>query len=113
MKYVLPAAVVLLPLVAFLIAGVIELQSGRRPVEKALSLVPVLLGILVYGVSWGPVFLPHFPELRFGNWLTFSSAVVACSGAVIPLFKTVEFDPCGARRTRTRVYLDIFAKAIA
>jgi len=84
MKYVLPTVVVLLPLVAFLIAGAIELQSGRRPAGKTLSLVPVLLGILVYGLSWGPVFLPHFPELRFGNWLTFSSAVVACSGPVIP-----------------------------
>jgi hypothetical protein len=81
MKYILPGAELIFPLIAFLAAGVIELRSGKRPAEKILSLVSVLLGILVYGLFWAPEFLPGF---TVGNWLTFSAAAVASSGAIIP-----------------------------
>jgi hypothetical protein len=81
MKYILPAATLIFPLIAFLIAGVIELRSGKRAAEKILSLTSVLLGILVYGLFLAPGFLPGF---TVGNWLIFSAAAVASSGAIIP-----------------------------
>jgi hypothetical protein len=81
MKYILPGLMLAFLLIAFLIAGVIELRSEKRLAEKILSLIPVLLGILVYGLFWAPEFSPG---LVVGNWLTLSAAAVASSGAIIP-----------------------------
>jgi|SRR5882724_10207938 len=81
MKYILSGATLIFPLIAFLIAGVIELRSEKRLAEKLLSLIAVLLGILVYGLFCAPEFLPGF---TVGNWLILSAAAVAASGAIIP-----------------------------
>ena len=81
MRYILPGVTLIFPLIAFLIAGVTELRSRRRAAEKILSLTSVLLAILVYGLFLAPEFWPGF---AVGNWLIFSAAAVASSGAIIP-----------------------------
>jgi len=81
MKYILPTVAILSPLVAFIIAGAIELRSNGRLAERACGLVSVAFGILVYGLFFAPEFLPGF---TVGNWLTLAAAAVASSGAIIP-----------------------------
>src|SRR5260370_5074951 len=83
MQYLLPTVAALSPLIAFIMAGALELRSNRSLAEKLFSLAPVALGILVFGLFWAPEFLPHIA--KFGiRWLTFFSAAVASSGAVVP-----------------------------
>jgi hypothetical protein len=53
MKFLLLVAF-FFPLVAFCIAGVGELRSTTNAVAKLRGLVPVILGIAVFGISLAP-----------------------------------------------------------
>lgn len=74
------------PLVAFCIAGVEELRSTKNAAAKLRSLIPVILGIAVFGISLAPqVVLQITPSssITLSRAMTMVSAIIASSGAVI------------------------------
>lgn len=74
------------PMLAFLLAGIMELRSDRNPSTKALGLAPVVLGMAVFGFFVYPDLLPHAtrssPE-AVGRIMELVSAIVASSGAFV------------------------------
>ena len=77
----------LLPLLAFLVAGVAELRSNRKLAGKLSSLVPVVLGIAAFGFSFNPeIFLALTPSssVTLSRVMTLFSALIACSGSFVP-----------------------------
>jgi len=77
---------VFFPLVAFCLAGVTEIRSQKTGTEKFRNLVPIVLGIIAFGLLFGPGwFIPVTPEtsVTVSRVMTMVSAVVACSGAFI------------------------------
>ncbi len=79
--------VMFFPLLAFCLAGVIEIRSHRTGIEKLRSLVPIVLGVAAFGLLFGPA--GWFIDLTPGAWPTISrvmtmvSAVIACSGVFV------------------------------
>ena len=77
-------AVMVLPLPFFLVAGVLELRSGASCARRIANLIPVVLAIAAYGLSWNPgVFLPIAlsAPIMYGKVMTMVFAVIACSCA--------------------------------
>lgn len=70
------------PLVAFFVAGVLELRSNRSRKAKLCSLVPIILGIAAFGVSWAPEVIAS-SWTASGRAMAMVFAVIACSGAFI------------------------------
>lgn len=75
----------LFPLFAFCFAAVTELRSDKKRGEKSLSLIPIVLGLVVYGFAWGPLRLFHvtLPSPLSGRVMALISAFIASSGAFI------------------------------
>jgi hypothetical protein len=74
------------PLAAFCFAGVIEVRSKRTATEKLRSLVPIVLGIIAFGLLFGPGwFIPVTPDtsVTLSRVMTMVSAVIASSGAFV------------------------------
>jgi hypothetical protein len=85
MKFLLLVAF-FFPLVAFCIAGVGELRSTTNAVAKLRGLVPVILGIAVFGISLAPQFVFEVTpssSITLSRAMTMISAIIACSGAFI------------------------------
>jgi hypothetical protein len=83
-QFVLVAA--FLPLVAFCVAGVTELRAQRSGAEKLRSLIPIVLGIAVFGLSLSPqaIFqVTPSSSVTLSRVMTMVSAVVACSGVFV------------------------------
>jgi hypothetical protein len=83
----LALVVMFFPLLAFIVAGVIELRSQRRVIEKLGSVIPIVLGVAAFALLFGPA--GWFLDIR-GGWppisraMTMVSAVIACSGIFLP-----------------------------
>lgn len=82
----LALVVMFLPLLAFVVAGAIELRSPRRVIEKLGSAVPIMLGVAAFALLFGPG--ESFMGTPRNGWLisrvmTMVSAVVACSGVFV------------------------------
>ena len=86
MNSVIATVVIALPLLAFLVAGVVELRCNARAAIKAVTLIPILLGILLYGLSVAPALFPSLDKLESasGRSETFYAAVISSSGAFVP-----------------------------
>ena len=74
------------PLLAFCLAGFIELRSERNGIEKLRNLIPIILGIAAFGLCWNPQALfevtPNSSVIL--SWvMTMFSAAIACSGVFI------------------------------
>ena len=85
MKQVL-IVVFLFPLLAFCLAGFIELRSAPSGAEKFRNLVPIILGIAAFGLCWNPQAMFELtPNSSVGlsRVMTMFSAVIACSGVFI------------------------------
>ena len=85
MKAVILVAV-FFPALAFSIAGVTELRSSRAGKEKLCSLIPIVLGIVVFGFSLNPQWLlPLTPNssVTLSRVMTMLSAMLACSGVFV------------------------------
>jgi hypothetical protein len=80
---------VLLPGLAFCTAAVIELRSDRKLGTRVLCLLPVLIGLSLYGSLWSPepLHLPAFLTIANDRFVTLIAATVACSGAFINFSK--------------------------
>ncbi len=75
-----------LPLLAFCVAGVTELRAQRSTAEKLRSLIPIILGIAVFGLSLSPqgIFqVTPSSSVTLSRVMTMVSAVVACSGVFV------------------------------
>ncbi len=76
----------LFPLVAFFAAGVAELRSEGSGAKKLRSLVPIVLGIAVFGLELNPeglLLLTPNSSVTLSRVMTILSAVIACSGVFI------------------------------
>jgi len=73
------------PVLAFAVAGFIELRSGKRSTEKLRNLIPIILGIAAFGfgvdpqevlgAAWTPT-----SSATLAHLLAMFSVVIACSG---------------------------------
>lgn len=75
-----------LPLLAFCVAGVIEVRSNRSVSEKLGSLIPIGLGIAVFGLALNPQWLFQVTpssSVTLSRVMTMISAVIACSGVFV------------------------------
>ncbi len=82
----LALVVMFFPLLAFGLAGLIELRSRRTGVEKLRSFIPIVLGLAAFGLLFGPGwFIDVTPEasLTISRVMTMVSAVIACSGVFV------------------------------
>ena len=74
------------PLLAFCIAGIIELRSVRSPLQKLRNLIPIVLGIAAFGLCLYPEaffeLTPNSSE-NLSHVMTMFSALIACSGVFI------------------------------
>ena len=78
--------VLFFPLVAFCVAGVGELRATTNAAAKLRSLVPLILGIAVFGISLAPqsVFqVTPSSSITLSRVMTMISAIIACSGVFI------------------------------
>src|SRR5437868_5488513 len=76
----------LFPLLAFCLAGFIELRSRRSRTEKVRSLIPIVLGIAAFGLCLNPEALFELTpnsSVDLSRVMTMLSAVIACSGVFI------------------------------
>jgi len=90
MNLFFPLLAVSFPGIAFCTTGVIELRSDRKVATRMLCLVPVLLGLGLYGSLWSPeppLHLPTFLTIANERFVTLIAAAVACSGAFINFSK--------------------------
>jgi len=74
------------PLLAFCAAGLAELRSKSGPSGKVRNLIPVLLGIVAFGVSIHPgrlLPIDATSSITLSRVMTFVSAAIACSGVFI------------------------------
>jgi hypothetical protein len=86
MNFFFTLLVVSFPGFAFCTAAIIELRSDRKLAARILCLVPVLLGLGLYGSLWSPeppLHLPTFLTIANERFATLIAAAVACSGAFI------------------------------
>jgi hypothetical protein len=75
-----------LPLLAFCVSGVTELRSKRTRAEKLRSLIPIILGIVAFGLALNPQGLLHVTpnsSVTLSRVMTMLSAAIACSGVFI------------------------------
>jgi hypothetical protein len=82
------AAIVVLffPLLAFCLAGAIEMRSDKDPMQKFTSLIPIVLGVIAFGLWFGPGWLLQItPEssVTLSRIMTMVSAIIACSGVFV------------------------------
>ena len=76
------------PVLAFAVAGFIELRSARKGSEKLRNLIPIILGIAAFGfgvkpgVLRGDAWTPTSSE-TLSHVMTLFSIVIACSGLFI------------------------------
>src|SRR4051794_30698726 len=78
--------VMLFPLVAFLIAAVTELRSDRSLAQKLARLVPVILGLAAFVLSFNPQGFLHVTassSVILSQVMTMICAVIASSGSFI------------------------------
>jgi|SRR5579883_1921939 len=78
--------VMFFPLLAFCLAGVIEIRSQRAGIEKFRSLIPVVLGVAAFGLLFGPGWLLDVTpqsSITLSRVMTLASAVIACSGVFV------------------------------
>ncbi len=74
------------PLFAFVAAGVAELRSEGSGAKKLRSLIPIVLGIAVFGLELnpgGPLLLTPSSSVTLSRVMTMLSALIACSGVFI------------------------------
>jgi hypothetical protein len=74
------------PLLAFGLAGIIEIRSQKTGIEKFRTLIPVLLGVAAFGLLFGPSWLLDVTPQSFitlSRAMTLASAVIACSGVFV------------------------------
>ena len=85
MKHV-ALVVMFFPLLAFCVAGVIEVRSQRTGIEKFRSLIPIVLGIAAFGLLFGPGWLLDVTpqsSVTLSRTMTLACAVIACSGVFV------------------------------
>ena len=78
--------VMLFPLVAFVIAGIMELRSNTDLVQKIGKLVPIILGIGAFIFSFDPQGFLHVTassSMTLSRVMTMVCALIACSGSFI------------------------------
>lgn len=78
--------VMFFPLLAFCLAGFIEIRSQRTGIEKFRSVIPVVLGIGAFAILFGPGWLlPVTPEssITLSRVMTLASAIISCSGVFV------------------------------
>lgn len=78
------AIVMFFPLLAFLIAGLMELRSDRSLGQRFVKLVPVILGLAAFVLSFNPQGFLHVTpssSVTLSRVMTIVCAVIACSGA--------------------------------
>jgi hypothetical protein len=78
------AVVMFFPLFAFLIAGLMELRSDSSLAQRVGKLVPVILGLAAFVLSFNPQgFLHATPSssVTLSRVMTMVCAAIACSGA--------------------------------
>jgi hypothetical protein len=78
--------VMFFPLVAFCVAGVLELRSQRSAAQKLTRLIPIVLGVAAFLLSFNPQGIFHVtPEgsITLSRIMTMFSSIIACSGAFI------------------------------
>jgi hypothetical protein len=75
------------PMLAFAVAGFIELRSSRKGTEKLRNLIPIILGIAAFGLSFNPQALfggmTTTPSATLSQVMTVLSAGIAASGLFI------------------------------
>ena len=73
------------PLLAFCLAGFIELRSKRSGIEKLRNLIPIMLGIAAFGLGVNPSMFHVTPNMSvtLSRVMTMFSAIIACSGVFI------------------------------
>ncbi len=78
--------VMFFPLLAFCIAGALELRSKRKVAEKLVRLIPIVLGIAAFLLSFNPQGAFHVTpggSITLSRIMTMFSSVIACSGVFI------------------------------
>lgn len=78
MKFLL-WVILLFPLFAFCVAGIIELRSDKSLANKLCNLVPCVLGIGVFAMASGLAVFLHFGNN--GRVMALVSTIIASSGA--------------------------------
>jgi hypothetical protein len=76
----------LFPLIAFCVAGVAELRSNRSLAAKLSSLIPIVLGIAAFGLSFAPQILFDLTppsSVTLSRAMTLFSALIASSGSFV------------------------------
>jgi len=96
----LAIVVMFFPLLAFIIAGAIEVRSQRRVIEKLGSIIPILLGVGSFALLFGPA--EWFITTTQTGWMitramTLVSAVIASSGVFVSFSRraSARWTACG------------------
>jgi hypothetical protein len=74
------------PLLAFCLAGLIELRSEMSRMERLRNLIPIILGIAAFGLCLYPEALFELTpnsSVTLSRVMTMLSALIACSGVFI------------------------------
>jgi hypothetical protein len=75
-----------IPLLAFIGAGLMELRSGISRTEKMRNCIPIVLGLVAFGISFDPLALPRVTpssSVTLSHAMTIFCAALACSGVFI------------------------------
>jgi hypothetical protein len=75
-----------LPLLAFCVAGVIEVRADRSIGQKVGSPIPIVLGVATFGLALNPRWILQVTpssSVTLSRVMTMVSALVACSGVFV------------------------------
>jgi hypothetical protein len=80
------AVMMFFPLLAFLLAGLVELRSESSLARRLGKLIPIVLGVAAFVLSFNPQGLVHVTpssSTTLSRVMTIVCAVIACSGAFV------------------------------